>query len=64
MQRVLDKFQAIPATRATDGALQKIVGRVVLAGQAQLFSPVKERPCVYFRLRIDEEVQEIEHVYE
>lgn len=55
MQRVLDKFPAVPAARATDGALQKVIGRVVLAGQSPVFSPAKGKPCVYFHLVIEEE---------
>ena len=55
VQRVLDKFPAIPASRAQDSALQKLVGRVVVAGQKPCFSPAKGTPCVYFHLVIEEE---------
>ena len=55
VQRVLDKFPAAPASRAMDGALQKLVGRVVIAGQHPFFSPAKGTPCVYFHLVIEEE---------
>ena len=55
VQRVLDKFPAVPASRALDGALQKLVGRIVVAGQHPFFSPAKGTPCVYFHLVVEEE---------
>ena len=55
MQRVLDKFAAVPASRALDGGLQKLVGRIVVAGQSPFFSPATGKPCVYFHLVIEEE---------
>lgn len=55
MQRVLDQFPAVPASRAIDGALQKLVGRVVVAGQQPFFSPATGKPCVYFHLVVEEE---------
>ena len=55
VERVLDKFHATPASGAQDGALQKLVGRVVVAGQSPFFSPATGKPCVYFDLVIEEE---------
>ena len=35
--RILEKFNAVPARQAQPGALNKVVGRVVLAGQQPFY---------------------------
>ncbi len=57
--RVLDKFPASPVRGAQPGTLQKVVGRAVLAGQNAYYSPATNRPCVWFRVRVEEEFIEI-----
>jgi hypothetical protein len=54
----LAHFPGVPASGATDGALQTVVGCVTLATQHGFYSPVDRTPCVYFRIRIQEEWKE------
>ncbi len=53
--KVLDAFPQQRASEATDGSLQKLVGRVVLAGQQPFYAPVTGSPCVYFKTVVQEE---------
>lgn len=41
---VLKRFQAVPASRAEDNMLQKLVGRVVLAGNP-FYAPANNMVC-------------------
>lgn len=54
--RVLEKFTAAPVKAAQDGMLQKLVGRVVLAGTMPFVAPGSGRPCVWYRVRVEEEL--------
>lgn len=53
--RVLDKFSPAPVREAQDGMLQKLVGRVVLAGTQPFYAPGSGRPCVWYRVTVSEE---------
>jgi hypothetical protein len=53
---VLHKFKPHAARDCYDNMLQMLVGRIVLAGSAPLFAPASGRPCVFFRIEIEEEV--------
>lgn len=55
MGRVLDKFAAVPVSEAKDGTLQKLVGRVVLAGSQPFYAPGSGRPAVWYRVEVFEE---------
>jgi hypothetical protein len=57
--RVLEKFNAIPARQAQLGALNKVVGRVVLAGQNPFYAPGSGRPCVYYKVKVEQEFEDI-----
>jgi len=59
VQRILAHFPGQPASKAEEGALQTVVGCVTLATQYGFYSPVDRSPCVYFRLRIQEEWREV-----
>ena len=61
MGKVLDAFPAFKASDAQDGTLQKIVGRVVLAGQKPFYAPVSGKSCVYFKTTVKEERLEVSH---
>jgi hypothetical protein len=52
---VLAKFPSLPVSQAQDGALQKLVGRVVIAGQTGFYAPVDNMPCVYYWASVEEE---------
>jgi hypothetical protein len=52
---VLANFPAIPASQAADGQVQKLVGRIGLAGQnAFSYAPGSDKPCVYFETTVQE----------
>jgi hypothetical protein len=53
--KVLDAFPQQRASEAKDGGLQKLVGRVVLAGQQPFYAPVTGKPCVYYKTVVQEE---------
>lgn len=53
--RVLEKFSPAPVSQAKDGMLQKLVGRVVLAGTQPFYAPGSGRPCVWYRVEVFEE---------
>jgi hypothetical protein len=53
--KVLDIFQPVPASKARDNVLQKVVGRVVLASDQPFYAPVSGQPCVYFETKVREE---------
>jgi len=56
--RVLNHF---PGNRVANGkadAVQRLVGRVVMAQSQGFYSPVTDSPCVWFRIRISEEWKE------
>jgi len=53
--RVLEKFVPAPVSAAQDGTLQKLVGRVVLAGTAPFYTPGGQIPCVYYHVTVEEE---------
>ena len=55
MGRVLEKFSPAPVSQAKDGMLQKLVGRVVLAGTQPFYAPGSGRPCVWYRVEVSEE---------
>lgn len=60
--RVLAKF---PGNRVANGqadAIQRLVGRVTMAQSTGFYSPVEDTPCVYFRIKIQEEWKETYHV--
>ena len=59
VSRVLDKFPPVPASQAQDGLLQKVVGRVVLAGTEPYFAPGSGQPCVWYRTNVYEERREV-----
>jgi hypothetical protein len=42
VERVLAKFVPTPASKAEDGQLMKLVGRVVLAGNAPFYAPANK----------------------
>lgn len=53
--RVLNKFPAEPVSQAKDGHLQKLIGRVVLAGNQPFYAPANNVPCVWFKIIVEEE---------
>jgi len=57
--RVLQRFPPAPVSQAQDGTLQKLVGRVVLAGQHPFYTPGGGIPCVYYNVVVEEE--RVEH---
>ena len=57
--RVLDKFPPVPVSQAQDNALQKLVGRIVLAGNSPFYAPGSGSPCVWYRTRVYEERREV-----
>jgi hypothetical protein len=56
----MKKFAPVPVSAATIGTLSKLVGRVVLAGDRTqyLYAPNSGKPCVYYRIKIEEERME------
>jgi hypothetical protein len=58
----MKKFEPVPVAQAAPGHLQKYVGRVVLAGDRTnyLYAPNSGNPCVYYRIKIEEEWLETE----
>ena len=57
--RVLEKFSAIPARLAQPGALNKVVGRITIAGSNPFYAPGSGKPCVYYRVKVEQEFEEI-----
>jgi len=53
------KFPARAVRDNVDNMLQKLVGRVVAAGSQQqmLYSPAGGKPCVYFHIKVEEEIR-------
>ena len=58
---VMAHFGAKPVSRANVGVLERLVGRVVLAGtQAEaLYAPTTGKPCVYYRVKVEQEFEDI-----
>ena len=59
--KVLDAFPGYRASNAQDGTLQKVIGRVVLAGQQPFYAPVTGKPCVYYKTTVREERLEVSY---
>jgi hypothetical protein len=57
VHRVMAKFSPTPVSSILVGTLQKLVGRVVLPGNRAhyLYAPNSGKPCVYYRIKVEEE---------
>jgi len=53
--KILENFPPSGVSQAQDGALQLVVGRIVLAGTAPFYSPGASACCVYFHITVEEE---------
>jgi hypothetical protein len=54
--KVLSNFQAIPASRAENGMVQKVVGRIGMVGSDWFaYAPGSGKPCVYFKTVVQEQ---------
>ncbi len=61
MERVLTRFMPVPCSKAEDGAMQKLIGRVVLAGNMPFLAPGDMRPCVWYRVNVQEQRKHTTH---
>ena len=62
----MKKFEPVPVSNISPQTYQKIIGRIVPAGNRTqyLYTPYSGRPCVYFRILIEEEYLKTEHYTE
>jgi hypothetical protein len=63
VEKILRKFPGQPVRNAQDNMLQKLVGRVVVAGDQNnlLYAPASGKPCVYFHIEVEEEIEVVEY---
>jgi hypothetical protein len=55
VQKILQNFTPMGVSKAEDGTLSLVVGRVVLAGTAPFYAPGSGAACVYYKIRVEEE---------
>ena len=53
--KIMHKFSPVSVAQHRDFMLSVLVGRVVLAGEAPLYAPGSGKPCVYYKIEIEQE---------